>query len=156
MILAGVEITEQHIARFWSRVELIPFCTCWIWTGARGQSGHGQFFLRKHVSVPAHRFAWSLANGPIPDGLLGCHHCDNPPCVRPSHIFIGTQLENIADCIRKGRHWKVGMTHCHRGHLLAAGNVVNLPDGYRACRTCKRARQNRWTLARRTQAAVAP
>jgi hypothetical protein len=53
--------------------------------------------------MPAHRYGWELRNGPIPEGLLALHHCDNPPCVRPDHLFPGSQAENVEDRDRKGR-----------------------------------------------------
>lgn len=74
---------------------------CWIWTGARtGEYGSAQYRGR---SVRAHRVAWMLANGPIPTGMLVCHKCDNPPCVRVDHLFLGTVADNNRDRANKGR-----------------------------------------------------
>ena len=70
---------------------------CTPWMGARSR-GYGDFGKRK-----AHRVAWELANGPIPAGLVVCHSCDNPPCVNPDHLWVGTMGDNIRDCISKGR-----------------------------------------------------
>jgi hypothetical protein len=75
---------------------------CWVWQGALVTSGYGM------VSVAGrdwrtHRLAWATTHGPIPSGLLVCHHCDNPPCCNPDHLFLGTVQDNADDAVRKGR-----------------------------------------------------
>lgn len=80
---------------------------CLIWTGAHNAKGYGKLYLgpaRDRVAY-AHRVAWELAHGPIPDGMMVCHHCDVPSCVEPSHLFLGTCHDNHMDMVRKGRHW---------------------------------------------------
>lgn len=74
---------------------------CWEWRGVKNNKGYG--FIGAPARVYAHRLSYEQFVGPIPEGLFVCHHCDNPGCVRPSHLFVGTQKDNMADCSRKGR-----------------------------------------------------
>ena len=90
--------------RFWSGVNMSGD-GCWPWTRTKNTAGYGMI---KSAGTPrlAHRVAWELTNGPIPKGKQVCHKCDNPICVRPTHLFIGSQSENIRDMDRKGRRPK--------------------------------------------------
>jgi hypothetical protein len=90
--------------RFWSRV--LKTGVCWWWTGACLKAGYGSLRPPYPSAVPvlAHRVSWELNVGPIPDGMVVCHRCDNPPCVRPDHLFVDTQRGNLADMVRKDRH----------------------------------------------------
>ena len=79
-----------------------PNSGCLIWIGPAHWKGYGQIH-KDGKKQRAHRVAWTLKNGPIPEGLCVLHHCDMPPCINPDHLFIGTQQDNVADMIAKGR-----------------------------------------------------
>lgn len=89
--------------RFYDKVDSTG--ECHIWTAAKTSRGYGRLsaHMRKGKVQLAHRFAWELERGPIPPGACVCHSCDNPACVRVSHLFLGSQVDNIADMTRKGR-----------------------------------------------------
>jgi len=93
------------MARFRKQFYKSPKTGCWIWTGTRYKEGYGKFSISGH-SYRSHRLMWELENDPIPDGLNVLHTCDNPPCVNPEHLFLGTQTDNIADMKNKGRQAK--------------------------------------------------
>jgi hypothetical protein len=87
----------------WPRVDRQRAPTdCWPWTGYTNTRGYGVIRINRRT-VLAHRIAYQVERGPIPDGLFVCHHCDNPPCCNPAHLFLGTQTENMRDMISKGR-----------------------------------------------------
>lgn len=92
--------------RFWKHVDTTG--ACWVWTAAKVggdmSMGHGVMRLQDPVrNALVHRVSWELHYGPIPDGFCVLHRCDNPPCVRPDHLFLGTKADNTADMMRKGR-----------------------------------------------------
>jgi hypothetical protein len=91
--------------RYWDKVRRGP--KCWTWSAAVSSNGYGWFRL---VSTEAgrnsHRVAWELTKGPIPGGLHVLHRCDNRRCVRPSHLYLGTNADNVRDKVAKGRQWR--------------------------------------------------
>lgn len=143
--------SSEDILRFEKKINKTE--TCWLWTAtARSPMGHGGFYF-KRKTLQAHRFAYEIWNGKIPDGLLVCHKCDNPPCVNPDHLFLGTHRDNTEDRINKGRilyNWsgfKKYPSHtkrkrkqkeiCIRGHNFRA-NEKFLPGGQRYCSICRK------------------
>ncbi len=129
------------IARFWSKVDKSG--ECWLWTASTmDRSGHGQFTVRdasrKQHHLYAHRVSWALHGYAILPDLKLCHTCDVPPCVRPSHLFIGTQGDNLTDARQKGRmvdglHARKLSDDAYRDILSASterGNGIRLAAKY--------------------------
>lgn len=103
---------EQTLAeRFWR--DVVQGEGCWIWQGTRVGKGYGDLVFRGKRYY-AHRVSFELHFGAVPPGLFVCHHCDNPPCVRPDHLFAGTVRDNAIDMTRKGRHPGIGRPSVER------------------------------------------
>lgn len=106
-MLPGKRYGRTPEERFWEKVKKAGPDECWEWQAAKQHGGYG-FFGIAGKSIKAHRFSWELANGPIPKGegyhgTCVCHKCDNPSCVNPNHLFLGTNKDNADDRDAKGR-----------------------------------------------------
>lgn len=100
MKLTQEERAARRAMRFWRRVQKGE--GCWIWIGGRTGNGYGAVRFAGR-DQPTHRVSWEMAYGPVPPGLWVLHHCDNKPCVRPDHLFLGTPADNTRDMHSKGR-----------------------------------------------------
>src|SRR3990167_2058280 len=91
---------KNTVKDFWDKVDKTD--SCWLWKVGKNKDGYGRFRFEMKIKV-SHRFAWEITFGKIPSGMLVCHKCDNPPCVNPSHLFLGTHKDNAIDKSQKGR-----------------------------------------------------
>lgn len=109
------------IDHFWSKVQ--KTAACWLWIGKLNGYGYGAVRLADGSTIAAHRFSWEMHNNQIQEGLYVCHHCDNPRCVRPDHLFLGTQDDNIKDAKRKNR---TAAGEGHGRHRLSLEQVISI------------------------------
>lgn len=109
-------IPQVTIDLFWGKVDkdnstiFYNGTRCWEWTGAKNKSGYGHCWIKDlKTNRKSHRVSWVIHYGKIPDNLLVCHHCDNPPCINPLHLFAGTSKDNALDRNSKNRGRKPGI-----------------------------------------------
>jgi hypothetical protein len=139
----------KYLEVFLDRVNFIPFHECWQWIGSVNKQGYGLTYLFGKFYI-AHRASWRLFNGEIPrgngyHGTCVLHRCDNPSCVNPKHLFLGTLKDNNQDMIKKNRHTGLkkviqmhrAITRCPRGHPYEGKNLIIQRGVFaRRCRIC--------------------
>jgi len=109
--------SQKLTDRFWRKSAPSPN-GCLLWVGAKTAKGYGNFRVSDKY-YRAHRLAWQLENGPIPDGMMICHRCDTRDCVNPEHMFLGTAADNNRDTRDKGRtNWSRGDDHYMRRRMF--------------------------------------
>lgn len=139
-----MDLTQKQRKNFLSKIDVSNPSGCWVWTGSKVGIGYGKVNLCDK-DYRAHRISYLMYLGPIPDGKLVCHSCDNPSCVRPDHLFIGSAKENTQDMLSKKRNnngW-AKRTHCKSGHEFNLKNT-RYTKKQRICRVCQRNRYNEW------------
>lgn len=120
--------------RFWSKID--QTLSCWLWTAATDDGGYGRF-LFQGKNRQAHIVMWILMHGDVPYGQVVMHTCDVPSCVNPDHLKLGTQAENIADCVSKNRHFKPKGTLNNQAKLTD-NQVKSIRQEYRDTKCTKR------------------
>lgn len=123
---------------FLDKVE-IDAAGCWLWTGSLDRHGYGSFGVRRHTTR-AHRYAYELLVGPIPEGLVIDHLCRVRRCVNPAHLEPVTIAVNLArsGALEASRQWALARTHCRHGHEFTPENTFTNVRGARVCLTCRR------------------
>lgn len=139
---------KNTIEDFYTKYTKAP--GCWEWNQSTDSYGYGQFKLDGTVYL-AHRFAWMIHTGidiRKHRNVCVCHKCDNPRCLNPKHLFLGTVRDNIRDRVLKKRCPNTGITHCKHGHEFTKENTrysINIRGNQRrACKTCNRVRTAKW------------
>jgi len=148
-----LKLTKKDKKRFFDKVKKTK--GCWEWIGGKFQSGYGQFSLKNLMKKNwrTHRVSWIIHNGAIPKGMCVCHTCDNPACIRPDHLWLGTCKDNTQDMLKKGRSGRAKLTEkqirlirkiYRKGHTLT--NTLRLSEkfGVRNGVICKIIHKQLW------------
>lgn len=145
-------MTKSLAERFWSKVKKTD--GCWLWTGCvwRESAPYGQIHVDGKTRR-AHRVSWELTHRKMaPAGMFICHACDNPRCVNPDHLWIGTRSENMLDAASKKRIPLQNNSHCKNGHLFAGENLKPIRGRNRVCRICAQEQDRAYRSKKRAAA----
>lgn len=155
MIFKGglMRTLKTNKEKIFSKVDISNVAGCWLWNGTKDSSGYGQLTfdktknnIRTRKTVQATRIVWEEYVGNISKDMLVCHTCDNPGCVRPDHLFLGTAKDNMRDMAIKIRGFWQKKTHCKRGHEYNQENTYKWKMNTRDCRICQRIRSSKGAL----------
>jgi len=125
-----MDIREKDIQRFWNKVNVGDLDDCWEWQGSKSFDGYGRLSV-SGKTIASHRISWVISNGKIPKDLCVLHRCDNPGCVNPNHLFLGTRKDNVYDAMRKNRRANVQGENAGNSKLTEK-DVISIREEYRA------------------------
>jgi hypothetical protein len=122
-------LTKTSVKRFWAKVKVAGADDCWLWLGAKDYDGYGCLAINRSIrSIRAHRFSYYIHNNnELAPNLFVCHRCDNPSCVNPAHLFLGTTQENTSDRTSKGRDAKGNKNYNTK---LSIQSVIDIRNEY--------------------------